>query len=103
MHIFLTADRLCIQCHITLTLDAPTFSCRKSSYISCISQRILAHLPSGGVPAEVGKVGLEPVVDLVEAELPLRRVEDRLPDEGRVRERRPHVGHPVELPVLGNA
>ena len=61
------------------------------------------HLPSGCVPAEVSKVVLEPCVDLVEAALPLRRVEDRLPDQRRVRERRTHVVHLVELSVLGKA
>ena len=61
------------------------------------------HLPSCCVPAEVSKVVLEPCVDLVEAALPLRRVEDRLPDQRRVRERRPNVVHLVELSVLRKA
>ena len=63
----------------------------------------MLHLPSGGVPAEVGKVVLEPGVDLVEAALPLRRVEDRLPDQRRVRERRTRVVHLVEISVLRQA
>ena len=49
------------------------------------------NLPGLGVFAEVAEVDLKPLVDLVEGELMLGRFDDRLSDEGGVRERRPDV------------
>ena len=62
--------------------------------------RVSSHLPGGRVPSEEGKVGLEPVVDLVERELPGGRLVDGLPDKCGVCEGRTDVSKTVELSVL---
>ncbi len=62
----------------------------------------LTHLPRGCVMPEVSERVLKPVVDVVEAELPLPGVHDGLPDEGCVGEGRADVVRAVELLVLGD-
>ena len=59
---------------------------------------MLIYLPGGSVASEKCEVGLEPVVDLVESQLPARGLVDGLPDQRRVGEGRPHVCAPVKLP-----
>ena len=59
---------------------------------------MLIYLPGGSVASEKCEVGLEPVVDLVESQLPAWGLVDGLPDQRRVGEGRPHVCAPVKLP-----
>ena len=59
-----------------------------------------SHLPCSGIATEECKVCLEPVVDLIERQLPGGRLVDRLSDEGGVGEGRADISEPVELPVL---
>ena len=59
-----------------------------------------SHLPGSSIATEEGKVSLEPVVDLIQRQLPPGRLVDRLPDEGGVGEGRADISEPVELSVL---
>ena len=68
--------------------------------VNMVDHAFSSHLPGGRVPSEEGKVGLEPVVDLVERELSGGRLVDGLPDECGVCEGWTDVSKTVELSVL---